>query len=434
MVTKKLGLMMLVALVLINFCFSQSIEKLALIPTGGYEQGHWLYDHAYNVSKAAFLTNTDLVRDNFVIYTGSMETDSIIKACNDLDIKYVLYPFMSWQTEPFQLKMKDSGILWFCPFPNSDYEVKPLAFDSLQMYRICSAVADSNDQSIMGWGNTLEFFDSYYEIGAINNVSSFVLGVIFGKFMRHKKYIRSYGLEGSDDQVRASMRHSAGMPWTPQTGFGRPKLDPEELVTPVEWLNFFGNLRGNLVLLEWGTQSEDFNLGFRLYRQKNNEERQKVGFVSSCCGTTTLPQNYSFEDTLKEFGEYQYFLTEVDRDGNEKYHPNIVKINYFGKPPGKDFLKKGLAAKPEKYELYQNYPNPFNPQTHINFDLPVESRVRLKIYNFNGKLVEEIFNGCLFLGYHEKIWRPQENVSSGVYLLIMEAGNFRKTISITYLK
>ena len=77
------------------------------------------------------------------------------------------------------------------------------------------------------------------------------------------------------------------------------------------------------------------------------------------------------------------------------------------------------ALVPADFRLYQNFPNPFNPSTEIRFDLPVESRVTLKIYNLLGEEVHVLSNEEWPSGSHVLTWdgtaisgRP---VSSGVY-------------------
>ncbi|MCG6960716.1 hypothetical protein LJE82_12575, partial [bacterium BMS3Abin03] len=45
---------------------------------------------------------------------------------------------------------------------------------------------------------------------------------------------------------------------------------------------------------------------------------------------------------------------------------------------------------PTQYNVSQNYPNPFNPSTKIQYTLPVEGNVILKIYNILGKEVKTL--------------------------------------------
>ena len=42
---------------------------------------------------------------------------------------------------------------------------------------------------------------------------------------------------------------------------------------------------------------------------------------------------------------------------------------------------------PHEFVLHQNYPNPFRPENAIRFDVPMASRVTLRIYDALGKEV-----------------------------------------------
>jgi hypothetical protein len=75
---------------------------------------------------------------------------------------------------------------------------------------------------------------------------------------------------------------------------------------------------------------------------------------------------------------------------------------------------------PTEYILHQNYPNPFNPVTSITYELPVESKVRLSVYNILGELVAIIADDLQDEGYHSSDW-DASNVASGVYFYKLEA-------------
>lgn len=80
-------------------------------------------------------------------------------------------------------------------------------------------------------------------------------------------------------------------------------------------------------------------------------------------------------------------------------------------------------APPESFELFQNYPNPFNPTTTIAYQLPLESRVRLVIYDLLGKEVSTLVDGHRSAGYHQAEW-DASSVSSGLYVCrIMATGH-----------
>lgn len=93
---------------------------------------------------------------------------------------------------------------------------------------------------------------------------------------------------------------------------------------------------------------------------------------------------------------------------------------------------------PKDYKLYNNFPNPFNPSTKIAFELPKASHVTLTIYDILGREVAEIANGTYPAGYDALTWnginRNGEQVSSGVYLYRITAGNWSKVMKMMMLK
>jgi Secretion system C-terminal sorting domain len=75
---------------------------------------------------------------------------------------------------------------------------------------------------------------------------------------------------------------------------------------------------------------------------------------------------------------------------------------------------------PNDFSLQQNYPNPFNPSTNINFSVPEESFVTLKVYNVQGEEIADLVNENLSTGNYNVNWDASA-LPSGVYVYMLRA-------------
>lgn len=90
------------------------------------------------------------------------------------------------------------------------------------------------------------------------------------------------------------------------------------------------------------------------------------------------------------------------------------------------------------YQLYPNFPNPFNPTTAIKYDLKENTKVTLKIFNTLGQEVRTLVNTKQNAGTYTLNWDGKNDaglqVSSGLYIYRIEAGNFVKSHKMMLLK
>lgn len=78
---------------------------------------------------------------------------------------------------------------------------------------------------------------------------------------------------------------------------------------------------------------------------------------------------------------------------------------------------------PSEFVLFQNYPNPFNPTTTINYQLPENGFVTIKIYDMLGKEIATLVNENKSAGYY-KVEFNASKLTSGVYIYTINANNF----------
>ncbi len=202
--------------------------------------------------------------------------------------------------------------------------------------------------------------------------------------------------------------------------------------------------------------------------------------------TTTLPQGGSHQNILKEYEGIYYFLAPFSWlvetahgvsslflfkiESGQIQHlwhsplidPSETWSGAIGDTDGDGLLEvagvfntwswllyetpdihTGIAAEPdhglpESFTLGQPYPNPFNAAVHIPFRLPVETHIRLTIYDVTGRQVWQPAPANYQAGNYNFSWLGEDQngrtVASGVYFLRIQAGDLNQTRKIVLLR
>ncbi|MDP8205557.1 MAG: T9SS type A sorting domain-containing protein [Candidatus Electryonea clarkiae] len=110
--------------------------------------------------------------------------------------------------------------------------------------------------------------------------------------------------------------------------------------------------------------------------------------------------------------------------------PRIIKYVQF---PETEITANILSSPLDEYALETGYPNPFNSSINIQFRLKNPVEVRIAVSNLSGREVDVLIHGNMSAGEYEIPWEA-DFLSSGVYFVTMNAGNFHATKKIVLMK
>ena len=201
------------------------------------------------------------------------------------------------------------------------------------------------------------------------------------------------------------------------TGASARAVKQWESALPVELSSFTSVVSGRDAILNWSTSEEINNSGFDIERSSVAGEWTKVGFVAGN-GTTNEAKNYSFTDRGLASGSYNYRLKQIDFNGNYTYYTLSSEV---------------VIGLPEKFDLAQNYPNPFNPVTKINYALPKQGLVSMKVYDILGKEVATLVNEVKNAGNYSVEFNAS-HLSSGIYFYKISVNGFSEVKKMTLIK
>ena len=198
---------------------------------------------------------------------------------------------------------------------------------------------------------------------------------------------------------------------------------------PVTIGEFSASVAKRDVKLRWTTVAELNNSGFDIERSSKNSEGtfstwEKIGFVKGA-GTTSVENVYSYEDKKLNDGTYRFRIKQVDFNGN---------YEYFNPSNASELV----VGKPVSFEMSQNYPNPSNPVSKIDYQLPFDAKVSIRVYDLTGQEVSVLVNGSISAGFHTTEFRGTD-LASGVYIYRIDAVSttgekFAKTMKMVLVK
>ncbi|HET9130417.1 MAG TPA: T9SS type A sorting domain-containing protein, partial [Terriglobia bacterium] len=173
--------------------------------------------------------------------------------------------------------------------------------------------------------------------------------------------------------------------------------------------------------LRWQTMTEVNNAGWQIEREttsnhlstsvvgSSNPQWTNVALVRGA-GTSNAPKQYSYTDAHLPPGRYSYRLKQLDQSGSYTYS-KLVQVDV------------GFA--PRAFSLSQNYPNPFNPTTTIEFTLPADGRVTLKVYDILGREVATLLDETRKAGQYQQVVFDASRYASGVYFAVLQSAGKR---------
>ena len=169
-----------------------------------------------------------------------------------------------------------------------------------------------------------------------------------------------------------------------------------------------------------------------------------IGSIQLSCFQTD--PNYPSDSTislidftwkLKSYGNDSLTIINIEVTDMVELNWNPIEVISYE-------TKINLATKvennyiPVEYYLENNYPNPFNNATILQYQIPKETKVTLRIYNILGQLVATLVDQIQKPGVYKLTWDGRNNnktrIASGVYIYSIETKEFTKSKKMLLLK
>lgn len=183
------------------------------------------------------------------------------------------------------------------------------------------------------------------------------------------------------------------------------------------------------------TETDMVNFRAELVKSVNDEVVGTFDNITYNINNLDDYDNINYQVDLANIDQGDYYLRLVSEvEGSAEYNlsdlqnniSNLERKNY------KEVYFTGDEL-PSAYYLSQNYPNPYNPATTINYQLPQNGFVTLKIYDILGKEVATLVNEQKTQGRYS-INFDASRLASGVYIYQLRVNDYVSSKKMLLLK
>ena len=220
--------------------------------------------------------------------------------------------------------------------------------------------------------------------------------------------------------------------------------------TPVNYyryLTFNDTEYGQAVKLTWHKHDLDnsFVTQYAIHRKvKHNGVMGNDVLIETI--TARDAGHYNSQNETYTYVDIEYVITSgytddlLYYDVRAYYNPTYSDADYaavYGKMGNASMLEltQNVSMEselPSEYSL-SNYPNPFNPSTTINYQLPENGFVTIKVYDMLGKEIATLVNENKTAGYYNVNFDASK-LTSGVYIYTINANNFTLSKKMLLIK
>lgn len=191
----------------------------------------------------------------------------------------------------------------------------------------------------------------------------------------------------------------------------------------------------NIILYYWDSeQGGQFDQSIFIGVDDTGEDKKSFGDHG------ILFQNYGKDDISLALNFFAYFIPQknIEKNEIEQFSNRLLNPVTVSSSIVTDVVENKSDFVPTELKLFQNSPNPVNSVTTISFFIPQREQIKVEIRDLNGRLVDIITDKPFSTGRHKIIWDGKnfnnENVSAGVYFVVLKSNSSIKSQKLTIIK